>query len=114
MMKEMKSATDLEAALNVSQEQPVLLFKHSTACPVSGAAYHRVQAYLNEAGPDAPPVYMVKVIESRPVSNEIAQRLQVTHQSPQMLLVQNRQAVWNASHGAIDARAIEQALSRVA
>jgi bacillithiol system protein YtxJ len=114
MMKELKTATDLEAALTLSEEQPVLLFKHSTACPVSGSAYQRVQSYLQSAGDAAPQVYMVKVIEARPVSNEIAQRLQVTHQSPQMLLVQNRQAVWNASHGGIDGRAIDQALERVA
>lgn len=113
MMRELKSATDLEAALSASEEQPVLLFKHSTACPVSGSAYQRVQSYINDAGEKAPPVYMVKVIEARPVSNEIAQRLAVTHQSPQMLLVQNRQAVWNASHGGIDGRSIGEALGRI-
>ena len=109
-VQELCSIADLDAAFAARGEAPFFLFKHSTACPVSASAYQRVAAYLESSGETPPPFYLVKVIESRPVSNEIAARLGVTHQSPQLILVRGAQAAWNASHGGIDAAAIQRAL----
>lgn len=109
-VNEITSIDQLEAALRESDAQPVLIFKHSTTCPISASAYHRVATYLREAGEAAPKTFLVKVIESRPVSNEIAARLGVTHQSPQAILVRAQRAVWHASHHAIEAGAIQRAL----
>lgn len=52
---------------------------------------------------------VVKVIEDRPVSNEIAARLGVKHESPQAILVRSGKAVWHASHGRITAAALAEA-----
>jgi bacillithiol system protein YtxJ len=56
---------------------------------------------------------MVKVIESRPVSNAIAEKLAVTHQSPQLILLHSGQEVWNASHHNITGENIESALGEI-
>ena len=112
-MVEVNDLTGLDALFAESQDVPVLLFKHSTACPISAAAYRRVAEYLEEEGEAAPPCYLVKVIEARPVSNTVAERLGVTHQSPQILLVDKGQCRWNASHGAIDGRAIRNELMKL-
>ena len=109
-VEELMSQEGLDQALAAGTPGPVLVFKHSTACPVSKAAYQRVAAYLEAQAGGAPPCYLVKVIESRPVSNAIAESLGVTHQSPQMILLRDGKAVWNASHGGIIAEAITQAL----
>ena len=109
-VEELTALEGLEGALAESVERPVFLFKHSTACPTSASAYRRVAEYLRGEGANAPRLYLVKVIESRAVSNEIAARLGVAHASPQMLLVRDGRPVWNASHGAIDGAAMGRAL----
>ena len=109
-MIEITDAAGLDACVEASNTAPVLLLKHSTACPTSAAAYQRVAAYLEEDG--APPCYLLKVIESRPVSNATADRFGVQHQSPQALLLSNGACVWDASHGAIDGPAITSALAK--
>ncbi len=111
-MHEITTPVELEAALEKSQTSPVFLFKHSTTCPISARAQDRIAQYLARAGENTPPFYLVRVIESRPISNEIATRLKVTHQSPQLVLVQGDTALWNASHDDINAAAIIAALAQ--
>ncbi|MCC6142484.1 MAG: bacillithiol system redox-active protein YtxJ [Candidatus Hydrogenedentes bacterium] len=106
----MTTQDELAQAIEHSHREPVFIFKHSTSCPISSAAHQRVRKYIEQAGENAPAFYLVKVIESRPVSNEIAQRLGVTHQSPQLILVRDGKRVWDRSHGAIDAASIDAAL----
>jgi len=103
----------LDLALAQGHAGPVVFFKHSTTCPISASAYRRVEAYLNEAKDTAPPLYIVKVIESRPVSNAIASQLAIPHESPQVILVHKGAALWHASHGAITAEAIADSLETV-
>ena len=107
---EISDSVGLEAALSASADGPQWVFKHSTTCPISASAYRRIAAYLEAEGAAAPPMYLVKVIESRPVSNEIATRLGVRHESPQVLLVHGGKAVWSASHGGVDGDAMRHAL----
>lgn len=110
-MVELCSEADLEACLAESGEAPVFIFKHSTSCPTSAMAYRRVAAYLEE-GVDIPPFYLVRVIESRAVSNAISARLGVAHQSPQLILVKGDRVLWDASHGEIIAGAIDDARTK--
>ncbi|GAA0370201.1 bacillithiol system redox-active protein YtxJ [Bacillus horti] len=83
--------------LEQSIENKLFVFKHSTTCPISAAAYDEFKSYLAEASSDVTHV-LVKVIESRPVSNQIAADLGVEHQSPQAILIENKEAKWNDSH----------------
>ena len=93
-----------------SEAAPVFVFKHSTSCPVSAAAHERVRAYIQQEG-GAPDVRMVKVIETRPVSNLIAETLGVQHASPQIILVKGRKAVWHTSHSDITGAVMREALA---
>jgi bacillithiol system protein YtxJ len=108
--KEISTGADYRAAVAASHEKSVFVFKHSTTCSISGGAYRRVAAWMKERGAAAPPVYLVKVIERRPVSQQIAQQTKVTHESPQIILLQDGKAVWSTSHDQITAAAIEAAL----
>jgi len=60
------------------------VFKHSITCGVSMAAKEKVDAY---EGPI--PVFEVIVQTQRLLSNDIAEKLQVRHESPQLILVEN-------------------------
>lgn len=104
---EIKTLPEWENVLQQSKKQPVLLFKHSTTCPVSAAAYREFTSVETET--DA---YLVKVIESRPVSNEIESNLGVQHQSPQIFLVSNEEPVWHASHWNITESSILKAIEK--
>lgn len=87
-----------------------LIFKHSTTCPISGAANERVTKFIEAQGASAPDFYMVRVIESRDLSIRIAERFEVTHESPQIILVKEGKAVWSTSHEDITAEEILKAL----
>ena len=103
--KEMLTLPDWEEALKKSNEKPVLVFKHSTTCPVSAAAYKEFTSTKTDLDS-----YLVKVIESRTVSNEIERQVGIQHKSPQILLLANEEAVWHASHWDITEDKIGQAI----
>jgi len=105
---EITTLPEWENVLQKSKEKPVLLFKHSTTCPVSAAAYREFTSL--ESDVDA---YLVKVIESRPVSNEIESNLGVQHQSPQIFIVSNEEPIWHASHWNITENKIGQAMQSI-
>lgn len=108
-VRELTTLPELDALFTESDTRPMFVLKHSTTCPISASAYRRVADYLQAAGPDAPPVYLIKVIESRPLSNELAQRLGIRHESPQCILLHHRAPAWHASHGSITAPAMATA-----
>jgi len=110
LWRELKSIEDWQEVLDKSSETSVMIFKHSTTCPISARAWNEFQSYLADTPHPETEYVMVKVIESRPVSNRIAQDLQVRHESPQAILLQHRKAVWNASHGAITQSSLRTAL----
>ncbi|MGH1336947.1 MAG: bacillithiol system redox-active protein YtxJ [Aureispira sp.] len=104
--KKLESIADLEAALEASNNKAVALFKHSTRCPVSSMAKRLVESDWNLAI-DA---YFLDLIAHRDVSNAIAERLNVRHQSPQMIVVKNGAAVYDASHESIKVAAMAETL----
>jgi len=104
---EIDSVEEWETLFEKSGEQAILLLKHSTACPISGAAFKEFKVYTRK--PKRPIVcVLVKVIESRPVSNDIETKLGIKHESPQALLIQNKETLWHASHWDITFERIEQ------
>lgn len=92
----------MEELFDRSQEAPVLLFKHDTSCPISAAAYREMSQVKDQ-------VSLVDVTRSKPVSSEIATRTGVRHQSPQVIVLRNGQAVWSASLREITHDAVEHA-----
>jgi bacillithiol system protein YtxJ len=110
-LNELSTIEALDHALSESNERPVLLFKHSLTCPISSRAFREFQSYL-ERGDAAVSYALIKVQNSRPVSNEAASRLGVRHETPQAILIRNGREVWNASHFDITADALEEAIAR--
>lgn len=89
---------------------PYLLFKHSTTCPISAGAYREVVRY-DQRG--ELPIYLVKVIESRPLSLHLADVFHVPHASPQVILMNKGNPVWNTSHGRITEKNLLAAVSSI-
>ena len=91
---------------------PVLLFKHSPTCGTSAMAHEEVSDLLAGA-PIGARVGLVLVQAARPVSNAVAERFGVRHESPQVLLIQGDRVVWQASHFGVTADAIREAIGRL-
>jgi bacillithiol system protein YtxJ len=106
------SIEELDQALTESQKHPILIFKHSTTCPISGRAMREFQTYLEAADPTVS-YLLITVQTDRPVSNEVETRLQIQHETPQAILVRNQKEIWNASHFQITASAIQKAIQEL-
>jgi bacillithiol system protein YtxJ len=96
-------AAALEELFARSHETPVLLFKHSNACPISARAYRQMEEVKT-------PVSLLVVQKSRDVSREVEARTGIRHETPQALILRNGQVVWSASHFDITADVVEQAV----
>lgn len=88
-----------------------LVFKHSTTCPISGAAHDRFMQWADALPEGRVRLYRVHVIEDRPLSLRIAEETGVAHQSPQALLMRGGRVLWHASHYAITGESLAKAVS---
>ncbi|RCR68198.1 bacillithiol system redox-active protein YtxJ [Larkinella punicea] len=79
-----------------SAEQPVLIFKHSTRCSISSTALSRMERNWSNSVGIKP--YYLDLIAFRSVSGQVADEFGVDHQSPQVLLIQNGECIYDASH----------------
>ncbi len=99
-----------DAELDAALAAPLaVIFKHSTSCNLSAMAHDEVRRYLGR--PDATRIALLKVIESRPVSNAVEERTGIRHESPQVLVLRNGAVVWHASHRRVTAEAIAEAVA---
>lgn len=94
---QINASEDIDDILNKSQAKPQIIFKHSTACPVSRMSYEKMKLEypLNNSQAD---LYYIGVIEQREISNYIASSLGVVHESPQLIVIKNGRAIFNESH----------------
>ncbi|BDB57565.1 bacillithiol system redox-active protein YtxJ [Flavobacterium ammonificans] len=90
----------LNEIMELSHQQPVVIFKHSTRCSISRMALKQFENEFNLEGSVTP--YFLDLLNHRDISNEIATRFDVYHQSPQLLLIKEGKSVYDASHSDID------------
>ena len=105
--------SQLEDIKNLSKEQSgfgltVLLFKHSTRCSISSMALSRLESKWQDD--DKIPAYFLDLLNHRDISNEIAIKFSVVHQSPQLLIISKEKCIYNTSHSDIDAGIIKNYL----
>lgn len=105
-VQELRDRSDFDALVEASKQRPVALLKHSIACPVSARGQRE---FVKLEGPDAPPLYAVVVQYARDLSDHIAEALGVRHETPQVLLVKDGEAVYHASHFDISTDTLREA-----
>ncbi len=108
--REITTENDWLQAFEASSNKPMLILKHSTRCPVSSAALEEYESYLADRPREDIDYVLVKVIESRLISNRIAEELEVKHESPQMILVKQKAKYWTASHWSITKKHMQAVL----
>ncbi len=100
------SVAQLDEVLQAPSENAKVFFKHSTRCGISAMALKGFQKEW-ETGKSGFELYFIDLLQHRDVSNAIADRLHVTHQSPQAIVVRNGEVIYHESHGSIDAGSIQ-------
>jgi bacillithiol system protein YtxJ len=106
-MQELQTLADLDRAL--AAKGKVVLYKHSTQCGICDGAIEEVEAFL-KAKPGAAEIYYLDLLAHRDVSNAIAQRLAVKHESPQAIVLDGGKVAAVLNHRAIRVAALEKAL----
>jgi bacillithiol system protein YtxJ len=96
----LESTGQIEQIKKESNEQPVLIFKHSTRCNISRTVLSRLER-------NWPPalnakIYFLDLLSFREISSRVADVFEVVHESPQVLIIKNGKAVWHESHLGID------------
>lgn len=106
-MADIKVITDqdeLDKLFEASHNEPVFIFKHSSTCGISLHVFEQVSE-INGT------INVVVVQDSRPLSDNIAERTGQRHQSPQAFVIRDGGVDYHATHYAIDANAIQQKLA---
>ncbi len=85
--------------IDISKQEPVAIFKHSTRCSISSMAKNRL-----DREPEALNMkfYLLDLLKYRNISNKVAEQFSVHHESPQILLIKNGECTYEESHNGID------------
>lgn len=101
---EIEDIESLERFISEAGDSPAIVFKHSNTCGISARVYREMSQVER-------PVGIVVVQQARDVSDEIARRFGIQHETPQALVVRGDKVLWSASHYAVKAQAIHDAMN---
>ncbi|MBD3904190.1 bacillithiol system redox-active protein YtxJ [Chryseobacterium sp. Ch-15] len=92
-----KSEEDLKIAIDNSYAYKIAIFKHSTSCFISKTVLKNLEKEI-EASDKKGAFYFLDLLAFRPISNKIAEDFGIRHESPQLIVFENGEAINNASH----------------
>ncbi|AZA83584.1 bacillithiol system redox-active protein YtxJ [Chryseobacterium lactis] len=95
--KKIESEEDLAKAIENSYHHKIAIFKHSTSCFISKTVLRNFEKEVENLHPEVN-LYFLDLLAYRPLSSKIAADLEVRHESPQLIVIENGKAVNSASH----------------
>ncbi len=104
--------TDLHQLDDISKEsnqKTILIFKHSTQCSISRAMLDRLERNWKDDEMLSVKPYFLDLISYRQISNSIAEKFNIEHESPQVLIIQSDKTLYHQSHMGINYAAIKEA-----
>lgn len=105
---DLNSMEQLDKIKNAPEERTIAILKHSTRCGVSRMVLRMFETDydLDEAEPVD--LYFLDLISHREISNKIAERFGVRHESPQLIVLKNGKVVHHSSHQSISANKLKE------
>ncbi len=102
-----ESESDLERIIRESylENNGVAIFKHSIRCSISSVAKSRLESSW-DFDSEKLPIYYLDLITFRNISNLIADRFDIEHESPQLLIIKDGVCIYHASHMSISVKNI--------
>ena len=99
----LRTEDQLDELISKSATRPQIIFKHSTRCSISALAKNRLD---KEKTPEEMDFYYLDLINNRPLSNKVAEVFNVSHESPQVLVIKNGESIYDESHMGITMKSI--------
>ncbi|UZD21276.1 bacillithiol system redox-active protein YtxJ [Algoriphagus halophytocola] len=91
-------AAQIDEIKALSKEKPVLIFKHSTRCSISSMSLDRLLRKWKDQDLEKVTPYFLDLIAYRQLSDQVATEFKIPHESPQVILIQNAEAIYSNSH----------------
>ena len=108
---QLESEDAVEEVFAASGGRIQLILKHSQSCAVSFFAKQNLDSVPLEEWPEMDRS-MVEVVRFRPVSQYLAQKTDVRHESPQVLVIANGEVIFHSSHSEVNKVNIQQAYKK--
>jgi bacillithiol system protein YtxJ len=93
-----------------SKTKPVLLFKHSTRCGISRFVLKNFEKEYDISS-EKLQLYFLDLLAFRSISDEVSNRFNVHHQSPQVIILFKEEVIYHASHQQINVSDIKDVLN---
>lgn len=110
-----QSVADIDAIFDESAADPDtlhLIYKHSFSCGICTYSLRSLEQHMDEFKPHIRP-YFIDVRAQRSLSNRVAEKSGIRHQSPQAILLYKGQAYWSNSHGGVRAEPVLESLNEL-
>ena len=97
----------LNEIVSNSNNVPQVIFKHSTRCGISSMTKSKLD---KKEAPKGINFYLLDLIRFRSISDKIATDFGISHQSPQVLVINKGKCIFNESHYGISFDDIQAAI----
>jgi bacillithiol system protein YtxJ len=112
-IRKINNLEELEGLLDEARGSLLWLFKHSLVCPLSTEGRREFERFVAETEVEAL-FAVIEVQNARDVSNEVARRVGVRHETPQAILMSGEDVLWNGSHWDVSAATLARAVRAAA
>ncbi len=102
--------SDFKSITDRSEERPQLIYKHSNRCSVCFVAKGNLEQ-ASEQILEKADMHYLDVVKNRSASDSIASKLNIRHESPQVILLDQGEVIWHGSHGEIEGEKVLEQLS---
>ena len=109
--KILETEAQLKEFIALSKRKPIAIFKHSTRCSLSSMVKSRLERAWDINGNDIE-IYYLDLIKYRDVSNKVASIFNIEHQSPQLIVLDQGEVLYHASHGEVDAGVLKERIGK--
>lgn len=104
----LNASSQIDDAISSSYDKDVLIFKHSTTCSISHMAKLRLEEKWDFDDTVMP--YYLDLKSFRNISDEVSERFDIQHESPQIILIRKGECIYDASHFDISVEEIKETL----
>ena len=108
---QLESEDSVEEVFAASGTRIQLILKHSQSCSASFFAKQNLDSVPLEEWSEMDRS-MVEVVRFRPISQYIAQKTSIRHESPQVLVIVNEEVIFHTSHSEVNKVNIQQAYKK--
>ncbi len=107
---DLENEAEVKELSAASEKKLIVIFKHSTRCGISRMALRKFEREYDLAEDVPVRLYYLDLIKNRAVSNAVAEEFNVHHESPQLIILKNKQVAHQASHQDINVESLKNLL----